>query len=69
MKRLLNNPATKFLDSLIEAEDLNKIKNPVIGAVFGQLAKLLIIIDSNPKYIETVRRLLNKVKEEWKDDS
>ena len=67
MKKPLKSKVAIFLQELIEAE--GKPDHQMLELVLKQIGTLMILVDTNPKFQETARRLLNKIKETWDDES
>jgi len=41
--------------------------NPVFKTLMGQIGAILLILDNDPNHRAFVRKMLNRIKEEWND--
>lgn len=43
-------------------------KHPILAVIVGQASKLAVIIDGNPELQVMARRILNHIRENWRED-
>jgi len=41
----------------------------MLSILFGQISKVLIILDSEESYVSKMRQILNKIKERWNEQA
>ena len=69
-KTNFKNREIQFLSEIIDEESSGtKITHPMLSILFGQISKVLIILDSEESYVSKMRQILNKIKERWNEQA
>ncbi|MFH1327527.1 MAG: hypothetical protein ABIH76_01545 [Candidatus Bathyarchaeota archaeon] len=63
----LKSKEAKFLGEILKDIEVPAF-NPIFSTFIGQMGKMLTILDNDASYQRFIRKMLNRIKEEWKDD-